>query len=320
MSSVDRDLVRGRSGRRLFRGFTLIELLVVIGVIGLLMALLLVAVQRSREAARRMQCSVNLQQFGVALHGFEGQHGTFPRSGMRGYSQHALLLPHMDQGAVYESLKVGTRDQSINLPLHILDLPVNRCPSDGSADDRNGIDSRATNYAGNQGSGAQKYDHNGLVRTGAINQDGGPVRPQDVTDGLSNTAAMSEILVGDGSGEDRRTIRHVEPRRLDPDQLEEFAQACEAGDIPGLADVWGRGIPWTQGGGYETFYNHVLPPNGNNCTNGTRVQEGIYSAASEHSGGVNVLFADGHVRFVSETIDRTVWRAYGSRDGGEPLF
>jgi prepilin-type processing-associated H-X9-DG protein len=100
--------------------------------------------------------------------------------------------------------------------------------------------------------------------------------------------------------------------------LEEFARACSSrqyrpdrrGGYKG--DVIGRGRPWIYGDASITFYNHVLPPNSPSCFNGSAVQHGAYSAASLHADGVNVLFGDGHVSFVEETVALAVWRDFGS--------
>jgi len=300
-------------------GFTLVELLVVLAIIGILVALTLCGVQHAREAARRAQCTSNLRQMGVAIHSFCSAHRMFPPGmGANGHDFHALMLPQMDQTPLFERLDLRVL---VSLPPNDAvareSLPTHRCPSDSGADV---LTPAGTNYAGNGGTGVQRYGYNGFFRYLASSgvRDSGPIRPADVVDGLSQTAAVSEILVGDGSYDRLRTLWQL-PRRLDaPSELEEFADYCRSGRWT-RGDAWFRGRPWTDGNLGATLYNHVLPPNQNSCTNGTRVQQGAYAAASDHPGGVNVLFADGHVRFVSSTVDLSTWRALGSRNGHEPI-
>jgi prepilin-type processing-associated H-X9-DG protein len=103
-----------------------------------------------------------------------------------------------------------------------------------------------------------------------------------------------------------------------PDQLDEFADVCSQippapADYGWRGDRWARGMPWIQGDVCFTLYNHVLPPNRPSCYNGSAVQTGAATAASLHAGGVNMTFADGHSAFISTSVDRAVWRAFGSR-------
>jgi prepilin-type processing-associated H-X9-DG protein len=165
----------------------------------------------------------------------------------------------------------------------------------------------------------QKYGLNGIFRylDPMPGYQTGTVSARDVTDGLSNTVAMAELLVGDGSGEPRRSNWNT-PYSLDaPDELEEFAELCLTMPAPDGADVWLKGRAWSDGNPSHAGYNHVLLPNTRNCMNGTRVPLGAYCAASEHSNGAYVLYADGHCGFEIDRIDLAVWRSLGSRDGGE---
>jgi prepilin-type processing-associated H-X9-DG protein len=147
--------------------------------------------------------------------------------------------------------------------------------------------------------------------------DSGPVRTQDVTDGLSRTAAISESLADDGSDSFLRVVWRTPYPLLGPDQLEQFAHFCRDSALAATTTPSHRkGYPWPKGQPSQGLYNHVLLPNDASCFNGSRVQQGAYSASSLHQGMVHVLFGDGHVNSESGQIDFSVWRALGSRNGG----
>jgi prepilin-type N-terminal cleavage/methylation domain-containing protein len=303
--------------RRCRPGFTLVELLVVLVVIGLLLALLLPAVQQAREAARRTQCKSHLHQFGLAIHSYLDAFQTFPPGSTYWYglSLHVVILPYIDQRPLYD--EIWTRfplDQSTSFTPGEVELflsrysipPLFQCPSDSAP-----AGSGATNYVGNCGTGVQRYGYNGIFGYFP------PVKPAQVTDGLSQTAAVSEWLNSNG---DRyalaRNIWSTPYPLTGADQLEQFAHLCrqtansQAGDIVKIAF-------WPRGQLSFTMYNHVLFPNDASCRNGGEFQTGAYSVSSLHPGIVHVLAADGHVRAVAAHIDLSVWRAFGSRNGGE---
>lgn len=298
-------------------GFTVIELLVSIVVVAILLALLLPAVQYARESGRRAQCRNHLKQIGVAVESYNSLHGMLPPGSSKGFSLHVFLLPHLDQTSLYEEVDfTGSSSAADEISDHYIE--VFHCPSDSV------MPSRGTNYAGNFGSGVQRYGWNGAYRnlySGWIEYGkGGPVRPAGITDGLSNTASVSEILIATGQPDELRSIWPVPTPFVGADLLDEFASACEnlqPGPAP-LPDHWSRGRPWTEGNPGYTLYNHVLPPNRRSCKNET-VADGAYPAASNHAGGVHVLYCDGHVQFVSDSIERVIWRAIGSRNGGEAV-
>lgn len=296
------------------RGITVLELLVAVSIIGLLMALLIPAVQNSREAARRTQCQSHLRQLGVAMHGFHEQHGRFPIASSGEWSFHVKILPFIDQTPLFNSIPAGSGNHVDASKTRIL---LFECPSDSQSGVPHGRDeSYPTSYAVNYGSGVQRFGHNGLFRTGPLG-----VSAAEVTDGLSNTAAIAEILIGNGESDIRRSLFSTAYPLLEASQLDQFAQFCRdtgRGRI-GASLNWFRGRSWSEGPPLNTGYNHVLLPNDVSCINATNVQEGAYSAGSEHPGGVHVLFGDGHTDFVSTTVDFAVWRALGSRDGSEVI-
>lgn len=298
-------------------GFTLVELLAVLAIIGLLLSLLLPAVQQAREAARRTQCRSHLHQFGLAIYNYHDAFQMFPAGNSPHYalSLHVKILPYIDQQALYDEFRrrfpydqavSGTEDQVIAF-LSSHPVPLFSCPSDRHAP-------QTTNYVGNFGTGVQTNGYNGVFR----NSPG--VKTSEITDGLSQTAAISEWLLGNG---DRfvlsRNIWNTPYDLLGPDQLEQFAHLCRETAISGAAAYRGKGGNWAEGQVSLTMYNHVLFPNDASCENHYSIQEGAYSASSLHGGSVHVLVADGSVRSVSAQLDLSVWRAFGSRDGSETV-
>ncbi len=126
--------------------------------------------------------------------------------------------------------------------------------------------------------------------------------------GISNTAAVSEILHGDGTFSRLRVNWNTPKQFNDPNEYDEFASYCAA--IPPLPMDYGwrgvsraRGLPWVNGNIGFTMYVHILAPNQPSCYNGTDVQAGISSTASAHDGGVNLIYADGHAGFIGNSID-----------------
>lgn len=294
--------------------FTLLELLVSLFVVGLLVALLLPAVQSARESARRLKCSSHLKQLSVAIHNYHSTHGTFPPGGP--FSIHTHILPYIEQGAVFLTFDFSDDAVTGNPAARRVAIPTYVCPSDSGVNGPAAGPGAATSYVGNSGVPTVCSKGDGVFQNLVLK---GPVRMVDVIDGLSNTAAVSEILVGDGSFQQLRTNWNL-PLSFPASQCEAFSQVCVATTTSTLlGDTWFRGRPWTVGDAGITLYNHRLPPNQKSCFNGTLVQDGIYSASSLHPSGVNVAFGDGRVRFINENINPEIWQALGSRNGNEAL-
>ena len=207
-----------------FKGFTLVELLVVIAIIGILVGLLLPAVQAAREAARRMQCSNNLKQLGLAMHNYENAHRIFPSgyirtSGGAGWGWGALVLPFIEQQAMNDQLQVtrANLDTILATPpanmTVLMQTPLSsfRCPSDTGSDGdilplaprgRNafnpgGIQPAVANYKGSAGILSPQHEPGGSGQ--AVPRDSRgvfvgnvKVRIADVSDGTSNTIAIGE--------------------------------------------------------------------------------------------------------------------------------
>jgi prepilin-type N-terminal cleavage/methylation domain-containing protein len=324
------------------RGFTLIELLVVIALIGLLLALLLPAVQRARETARRSTCKNNLRQLGLALHSYVDAHRVFPfgvgddSDGVsstfsspqnRRYSTHSQLLPFLDRDNVYKLIDfdvppfypstsgdpLAANPGSSNHRAASTAIPVFRCPSDPNRLKRPWA---ANNYRTcNGGTWA------GRVGNGIFGQNTS-TRPRDVTDGLSSTAMMSERILGDNDDNEVDLVSDLYGTK-DPWTQQSLRDWCAALTESAAAGVElqdsNNGMTWIEGNFNWTRYNHVLTPNRPSCKNRITWNGTIMPPSSHHSSGVNLLLGDGSLRFISENINEHVWRAIGSMNGGETV-
>jgi prepilin-type N-terminal cleavage/methylation domain-containing protein len=310
-------------------GLTMLELLVAMGILGILLAIMLPAVQQARVTARDLQCKNNLRQVGLAMHQFQEQAGKFP-----GTDCGRQLLPFLDQSALMD--KIAGRYYVHGSPEDVAaaeeffgaSTPVLACPADPV---QSLAGYRALSYHINDGTGygghedGFRHKHTGIT-------------PADVTDGLSQTAAFSERLVYRGHKEpgipDDGPFTPTRDQRLrrtattdayhGADQIDQFADACRddavwfGGTAGWICTPLGAGC-----GGFD--YNHIMTPNQNSCFNGVPAsldfkyqRYAAHTASSLHYGGVHVLLGDGAVRFVSDSIDRKIWRALGTRNGQEP--
>jgi prepilin-type N-terminal cleavage/methylation domain-containing protein/prepilin-type processing-associated H-X9-DG protein len=293
---------------RASRGFTLIEALVAIGIIAVLISVLLPAVQSARESARGTQCQSNLRQLGIAIHAYHSDFGMFPLGSCTRKSAHVAILPYIDQQALFSRVPDKPDGFEINAIAQNL-IPVYACPSDPwGTNPPQGI--YGTNYGLNYGTGMQTYGYNGMFSYDRISS-------RDATDGLSQTVAMAEILVWNGQPGFGRNYWRTPYELIERDQLEQFMHLCRQTAYADPFHVCAGKGSWVEGHPGHSGYNHVLFPNDVSCSNESKIQEGAWSAASMHSGGVYTLLADGHVQFVSMHIALTVWRAIGSRNGNE---
>jgi prepilin-type N-terminal cleavage/methylation domain-containing protein/prepilin-type processing-associated H-X9-DG protein len=335
-------------------GFTLIELLVVIAIIAVLIALLLPAVQAAREAARRAQCVNNLKQVGIAMHNYVGTQGSLPWGDgpdeWNQWSSMTLMLSYFEQSSLYNAVNFTYGLQDWNLPfnttIHRTQVSMLLCPSDSSR--LTNADAHM-NYAGNAGTApATFYDwdntsaFNGLFTWNGNPPKGGSYKKvksvvgfQEITDGLSNTAAFSEKVLGIGWF----TTSRVNDPQVPPSTYALISKPSAANLLVPQAvynqcrtlnpstpstpqnqnNIYPNGSLWYNGCPSNSRYNHVMPPNTWSCTYGGRWGDmgGAVTATSRHPGIVNVLFADGSVKAIKSSINVTTWWALGTRAGGE---
>jgi prepilin-type N-terminal cleavage/methylation domain-containing protein/prepilin-type processing-associated H-X9-DG protein len=339
------------------RGFTLIELLVVIAIIAVLISLLLPAVQSAREAARRAQCVNNLKQIGLALHNYESANTCFPwTQGVvsarypnitggdewANFSAHTLMLPFMEQAAIHNAINFNFGLESFAGPSGFRDTVQGTavetvitsflCPSDGKGRGLNNY--RAINgtnwdwWSREAGAGAlTRPQADGGQKIGTI---------AGIEDGTSNTMAFFERNRGDGDSSryspgDVYTGGPGEAWGLptyvisSPAGLNYFKTtyepACRTYAQP-TAPTWNWGGRYWAAGEYTNTVGNVnTTPNSKapDCsawgTQGTGI--GTFSARSSHAGGVNVLMADGSVKFIKDSINQVTWLAIATRSGRE---
>jgi prepilin-type N-terminal cleavage/methylation domain-containing protein len=335
-----------RSPKVAYRGFTLIELLVVIAIIAVLIGLLLPAVQQAREAARRVQCKNQLKQIGIALHNYLDALSVFPPTicvgtgGGGEWSMHARLLPYADQANMFNGIDFSQNynQTSTAFPYGIktMRVPFMICPSDPQ-------DRMRLNSSGNPDHYPHTYGANlgtWLVYDPATGQHGdgafGPnskTGANSFTDGMSNTLCFSEVKAWTPYA--RNASSPLGANLAAPGGI---SNVCSY--VSGAAQFQADSghTEWADGRAHHVGFTTTMGPNTDVlCTNGSNgVQDVDYSSQREdnpegtpnrtyaavtsrshHVGLVNSLLMDGSVRSVSENISLTVWRALGTRAGGE---
>ncbi|WP_422929717.1 DUF1559 domain-containing protein [Singulisphaera sp. PoT] len=329
------------------RGFTLIELLVVIAIIAVLIALLLPAVQSAREAARRMQCTNNLKQVMLATMNYESSQGSLPNGKCvwpnpldptipeehMGWGAFAIIQPFLEGSPVYNSINftiglLGGPGQGYaywpqNMTSYSTSLSFLLCPSDGYPE---GVLSSSTtpfkagSYMMISGAGetVDGIPGNGTKATGVLFTNSF-IRLSAITDGSSNTVVFSESLRGPGSPGNYEVAAgtSIDVKRF----LNNAGMGSGSGgdcNAPIAQSAIKMGA-WFAGN-YEdgNMGNTALPPN-------TRTMDCTFhssaapwkSARSNHPGGVNAAFVDGHIAFIKDSVNAPTWRALGTRAGGE---
>jgi prepilin-type N-terminal cleavage/methylation domain-containing protein/prepilin-type processing-associated H-X9-DG protein len=336
------------------RGFTLIELLVVIAIIAVLIALLLPAVQAAREAARRIQCTNNLKQIGLALQNYHSSMGSFPlgaivavqtppaKYGGNPWSVHSQLLGQMESQSVYNACNFYFKPENpVNSTAFATQLNAFLCPSDGSA----GV-TCFNSYFGSSGSSTLPTNP---VVSGPFGHDTNShnavaCKIAAVTDGTSNTIGFGESLVGLNSWSSelwRNTITNVSAAgghryfdvKTNVSGVMTLLQACSTKALayqqspPAHSVTYdNKGNHWATGGLAVTIFNTVTPPNSTqyrwgSCTNAAAYASNstVCNATSNHSGGCNFLFLDGSVHFIKSSININTYWCLGTKSGSEVI-
>jgi prepilin-type N-terminal cleavage/methylation domain-containing protein/prepilin-type processing-associated H-X9-DG protein len=338
------------------RGFTLIELLVVIAIIAVLIALLLPAVQAAREAARRAQCVNNLKQLGLGVMNYESSNQCIAPSGTtcgaQRYSMKARLLPYMEQQQIFNAFNfnlipyswntggtiastcngIAYNDdyaygQASNATAGSAKINTFLCPSDPNPGNTvtNTIGTTAypvgtSNYPNNDGT-ERRYTGNKsngpAWYTGGDGSVGTVVTLASVTDGTHGTAVFSEFVKG-RSGANIPGVNVVWNKN---GQLGGSGSVqADALDCQNSTTInWDyKGEYWNyQDSGRGGTYQHTVLPNTKSCVAGGWGWDGEIAASSYHSGGVNVLFLDGTVKFIKNSVSYPVWYAIGTMNLGE---
>ena len=297
-----------------------------------------------------MQCVNNLKQFGLAIHGYNDVMGVLPWGHgpqlCNDWSWAVMTLPYMEQTPLYNAINFGRQTNgqdgfacdgdAINTTATYRTLGYMNCPSDM---DRLTNASGHSNYAGNSGSlpifyaisqSGTKLLPNGIFASFADNNAESPIfRLADVTDGTSNTAAISERIKGIGTSNtaqrDPMTPTSSISLVANASQMQipqPYQLACAAADPRKTSVTLGGGRPlgthWHMGHPQNVRYNHTMGPNTWPCATATGNNwNGASPASSRHPGVVNVLFLDGTVRGTKNSVSLPVWWAVGSRAGGE---
>lgn len=283
------------------RGISLTEIVVVTSIITLLLSITIPAVQSARESARRVQCSNQLRQIALAAQNYESGFGVYPSQKL--FTQ---IRPYVEIAA------------------NLRDVPMFACPSDGQA--TGDVSANRLSYSVNAGLGTHTPEHYGFSR-----QEYGFVprntrldtTASDITDGLSNTVMVGERLArphyapniiswDDHPNDWNRTFFVFRSRVTTPEQFREQCTLYAERPIN----------KWVN----TTYHHHLMTPNTKSCVlvendglpGGSNLGIGLM-CASLHHGGVYVSYCDGSVKFISDSIDIAIWRAQGTRAGGESV-
>lgn len=340
---------------RLRSGFTLVELLVVIAIIGILVGLLLPAVQAAREAARRISCSNNMKQLGLAFHMYHDTYKRFPaganaqytpatgniqNNNWYGYSALTMILPYIEQQPLYNQLKWNSHhyDGAVIAPATVSPLAVSRtklaaflCPSDKDAP--YGAEIGQSNYGVCFGSNIGY----GLGNTGEANGMFARAvykKMADASDGLSNTIMLGEWNKGDNDGTTFDTsadwANNIPIATLRPNTTRKYPTQAELDAVGAAALSAGpsshrsvAGLRWIAPGQYNSAFNTLVTPNWrfpslmdcNGCGQGD--SSGVFPSRSRHPGGTMHTMGDASVRFINQTVDLLEYQGLGSASGRE---
>lgn len=335
---------------RFSSGFTLIELLVVIAIIGVLVALLLPAIQQAREAARRSQCANNIKQLGLAVHNYFGAYSVLPpavvirypyvNSGdWNGWSMHARLLPFLEGDARYDTVNFSHSAivaQNVTAIARLGSSYV--CPSDPNAATQraNGTSTYDnTNYGFNRGNWFVWGGSSDVTRPVSPFYVNSKARLDDVIDGQTKTIFAAEVKAHTEYNRKCGNMVYSPGSQPGPnDAVPALGYQNCTGSSPAAEHKNTGHTEWHNGDVHHTGFTTAWTPN--RVTGGLfgsvnyvdmdvtsrREEDGgpTYSAItarSYHPGGVHILLGDGSVTFVSDTIDGVIWRGLGTIAGNE---
>ena len=308
-------------------GFTLVELLVVIAIIGVLVALLLPAVQAAREAARRSQCLNNIRQIGLAVMNYESTQGTLPKGSTRfeGYTRNSwvtLVLPYIEEMSLYSQIDLSVSLDDVNndpdiFDYHHIPFATFQCPSDERVDLVNDWYGARGNYAANVGIGFIWMDDESPEQ-----DQGGNPYPLALAEDPNHKSSLwfpGTFQVNRG-----RNLREIE------DGTSNTVAVCE------IRTIEGRDTRGALHYGAAVMYMHDFTPNFTGGFDRTRwclttdfapcfaTQQTwrggwTHTARSAHPGGVNAMLLDASVRFVSDDVEELLWRQVSTPAGQEVL-
>lgn len=338
------------------RAFTLVELLVVIAIIGVMVGLLLPAVQAAREAARRMSCGNNFKQIGLGVHNYHAAYNQLPMhmggtnpgawdnkqpGNARSLSMLVGILPFVEQQALWEEISnpmergingntpdfnpMGPEGQDATYPPWRTEIPGYRCPSDPATVTAGQLG--RNNYGPCLGDNPwSSLDDEIVADSRGFFVPRKAMRFRDVLDGLANTIMMGEMATDLGANEIIGAGREAIGDAWNADRVTLNLAQCRNLINPQRPQFWNGGNARPRGNGWafaqasNQAVHTIRPPNKESCRDGWNNSEGYYSMSSRHQGGCHVLMGDGAVKFVTDSIESGNQDAPAARAGVQSVY